>query len=291
MKLQNKVALIVGASPNINAGIALALAQEGAKLVCVDLERAYAEACAREIKSSGGEAIAIAADATREEQVQAAVRQSQETFGGIDILVNGAVVQFRRGLLEITPEQFRRQMDVILVGTFLFTKHVARSMIEQGRRGAIINIGSTEGHQGCPGNIGYGTAKGGLLNFTRAAAMELAPYGIRVNSLTPTGTDPTEGNERVARWGVRWEPPAAGHRPGFTAGDEGVPLGKRPSPRHYGRAAVFLASDDAEMITGFDLRVDGGTVARYWRWNPGVAALERRAPPFPGSPSGKKHGA
>jgi NAD(P)-dependent dehydrogenase (short-subunit alcohol dehydrogenase family) len=281
MKLRNKVALVVGCSPNINAGIALALADEGAKLVCADIQREYAEACAKAIRDNGGDAIAVQADVTQEDHVEAAVRQSGEAFGGIDILVNGAVLQIRRGLLDITPAQFRRQMDVILVGTFLFTQHVARLMIDQGRRGAIINIGSTEAHQGNPGNVGYGTAKGGLLNFTRTVAMELAPYGIRVNSLTPTATDPTEGDKRVAEWGVHWQPPAVGRRPGFTSGDQGVPLGKRPSPRHYGRAAVFLASEDAEMITGLDLRVDGGAIARYWRWNPGVAALGGAAAPTP----------
>jgi NAD(P)-dependent dehydrogenase (short-subunit alcohol dehydrogenase family) len=274
MKLQDKVALISGCSPNINAGIALEIAKEGAKLVCVDIELAYAEACAQAITRSGGSAIAVRADVTEEGQVQAAVRQAREAFGGIDILVNGAVVQIRRGLLEMTTEQFRRQLDVILVGTFLFTKHTALQMIEQGRHGVIINTISTEAHQGNPGNIGYGTAKSGLLNFTRAVAMELAPHGIRVNSLTPTATDPVEGDERAAEWGLPWTPPAVGPRPDFSSGDQGVPLGKRPSPRHYGRAAVFLASDDAEMITGFDLRVDGGTIARYWRWNPGAVVTE-----------------
>jgi NAD(P)-dependent dehydrogenase (short-subunit alcohol dehydrogenase family) len=100
--------------------------------------------------------------------------------------------------------------------------------------------------------------------------MELAPHGIRVNSLTPTATDPAEGFARVAEWGVAWDQPAVERRPDVTWGDQGVPLGRRPSPHHYARAAVFLASDDAEMITGFDLRVDGGTIGRYWRWNPGA---------------------
>lgn len=273
MKLEGKVALLVGCSPNINAGIALTLAQEGARMVCVDIDRSFAQACADAIGRAGGKAVAVEADATRESAVEAAIRAGAEAFGGIDILVNGAVLQVRRGLLEMAGEDFRRQMDVILLGTFLFTKHAAQLMIRQKRRGVVINIVSTEGHQGNPGNIGYGTAKGGLLNFTRAAAMDLAPHGIRVNSLTPTATDPTEGDERVAAWKLHWNAPSVGRRTGFTEGNQGVPLGKRPSPHHYGNAAVFLACDDAEMITGFDLRVDGGTIARYWRWNPGVTTL------------------
>src|SRR6266540_4785985 len=114
-------------------------------------------------------------------------------------------------------------MVVILGGTFLMTKHVAEAMIEQGRKGSMVNIISTEGHQGNPGNIGYGTAKSGLLNFTRSVAMELAEYGIRVNSLTPTATDPAEGLARVAEWGVTWGQPELPRRADTTVGDQGVP--------------------------------------------------------------------
>lgn len=273
MKLKNKVAMLVGCSPSINAGIGLELAAEGASLVCVDIEPSFARAHAKAVQDQGGSAIAVDADVTKEDQVDAAFAKAKSTYGGIDILVYGAVLQIRKGLLDITTEQFRKQMDVILCGTLMFTQKAARMMIEQKRPGSIINIVSTEGHQGNLGNIGYGTAKSGLLNFTRAAAMELAPHGIRVNSLTPTATDPTEGDRRAEEWNLNWKNPVAGHRPGFTEGDQGVPLGKRPSPSHYGRAAVFLASDDAEMITGVDLRVDGGVIARYWRWNPGVTTL------------------
>jgi 3-oxoacyl-[acyl-carrier protein] reductase len=274
VKLRDKVAMIVGCSPSINAGIAIALAAEGAKLVCVDIEPEFTQAWAEAVRHNGSQAIAVEADVTKEAQVEAAVQRACESYGGVDVLVNGAVVQIRRGLLDITAEQFRKQMDVILIGTYLFTKHVARTMIAQARGGSIINIVSTEGHQGNPGNIGYGTAKGGLLNFTRAAAMELAPHRIRVNSLTPTATDPAEGNQRASEWKLGWVAPQAGHRPGYTEGDQGVPLGRRPRPSDYGHAAVFLASDDAVMITGIDLRVDGGTIARYWRWNPGVTELK-----------------
>jgi NAD(P)-dependent dehydrogenase (short-subunit alcohol dehydrogenase family) len=273
LRLAQRTALVVGCSPSINSGIALELAKEGARLVCVDIDTELADACAKAVRDRGGEAIAVYADATNEEQVRAAVERADAAFGGIDILVNGAIVQIRLGILDMTVEQFRRVIDVSLAGAFLFTQHTARSMIERGRQGSIISIVSTEGHQGNPGNIAYGTAKAGLINFTRATAMELAPYGIRVNSLTPTATDPQEGNERAAEWGVRWTAPVSGHRTGYTVGAQGIPLGKRPTPTHYGRAAVFLASDDAEMITGFDLRVDGGSIARYWRWNPGITEL------------------
>lgn len=270
MKLAGKVALLAGSSPNINAGIAYGLADEGAKVVCVDVNSSYADACAAAIRQRGGDALGITCDVTDEEQVRAAVTRAQETYGGIDVLINGAVIQIRKGLLQMSVGEWRRQLDVSLTGAFLFSKYVAELMIAHGRRGSIVNIISTEGHQGNPGNVGYGTAKSGLLNFTRSVAMELAEYGIRVNSLTPSATDPSEGLARAAEWGVTWSLPAIEQRPDTTRGDQGVPLGHRPSPRHYARGAVFLASDDAEMITGTDLRVDAGTNARYWRWNPGA---------------------
>src|SRR5215208_4182130 len=242
MKLAGKVALLAGSSPNINAGIAYGLADEGAKLVCVDVNPTYADACAAAIRGRGGDALGVTCDVTDEEQVRAAVARASETYGGIDVLINGAVIQIRKGLLQMSVKEFRRQIDVSLTGAFLFSKYVAELMIAQRRRGSIVNIISTEGHQGNPGNIGYGTAKSGLLNFTRAVAMELAPHGIRVNSLTPTATDPAEGLERVGAGGGTWDQPVPARRPNVTWGDEGVPLGHRPSPRHYARAAVFLAS-------------------------------------------------
>jgi NAD(P)-dependent dehydrogenase (short-subunit alcohol dehydrogenase family) len=270
-RLAGKVALITGCGPNINGGIAYGFADEGAKVVCVDLRADYAEGCARAVRERGGEAIAAVCDVSHEDQVVAVLEKAKGAFGAVDVLINGAVLQIRKGVLDLSAEEFRRQIDVSLVGALLFTKHVASELIKNKRSGSVISIISTEGHQGNPGNVGYGTVKGGLLNFTRTVAMELAPYGIRVNSLSPTGTDPSEGLERAAAWGVTWE---AGHGrppdPDTTSGNQGVPLGKRPSPRHYAKGAVFLASDDAEMITGFDLRIDAGTISRYWRWNPGT---------------------
>jgi NAD(P)-dependent dehydrogenase (short-subunit alcohol dehydrogenase family) len=271
MRLVGKVALVTGSGPNINGGIAYGLADEGAKVVCIDRRSDYASACAKAVRDRGREAIGVVCDVTQEEEVLSAIAQAEASFGPIDILVNGAALQIRKGLLDVSLEEFRRQLDVSLGGTLLFTKHVARSMITHQRRGSIINIGSTEGHQGNIGNIAYGTAKAGLLNFTRAAAMELAEFGIRVNSLSPTGTDPSEGLERAAAWGVPWEQALTqAPRPDLTFGDQGLPLRRRPSPRHYASGVVFLASDEAEMITGFDLRVDAGAVSRYWRWNPGA---------------------
>jgi NAD(P)-dependent dehydrogenase (short-subunit alcohol dehydrogenase family) len=266
--------LVTGTSPNIMGGIAEGLAEEGADVVCVDIRAEYAEQCAKSVIAGGRRAIGIACDVTDEDQVTGALQQAKETFGGIDILVNGATLFNWKGVLDMPLDEWRRQTDVMLTGAFLFTKYAAKQMIEQSRQGNMINIISTAGHQGEPGNIGYGTSKGGLLNFTRSVAMELAEYGIRVNSLTPTATDRTEGLERAARWGVEWPGPRLGQRSGGWLPNPAAstPLRKLPSPSHYAKAAAFLASDEAEMITGMDIRVDAGAISKYWIWDPGLEA-------------------
>ena len=265
--LDGRTAVVAGCGPNIGAAVALALAAAGAQVACLDKDPLYAEKCAGEVRAQGGQAEPFACDVTHQGQVVSAVKAIVDRFGGIDVLFNGVAARIQKGVLDTSLDEFRMQIDVILAGTFLLTKHAAASMIERGRRGSIINVISTEGHQGFPGSVGYGTAKAGLLNFTRSVAMELAPHGIRVNSLTPTSTDPEEGFERAARWGVPAKPPSP--KPAsFMSGAVGVPLGRLPKPSDYGPVVVFLAGDDSQMVTGFDLRVDGGTVARYWRWQP-----------------------
>jgi NAD(P)-dependent dehydrogenase (short-subunit alcohol dehydrogenase family) len=264
VKLEGKVAIVTGTSPNIGAGIAGGLANEGAKIICVDVAADNAQQCAAWIAKRGGQALAVTCDVTDEAQVEAMVGRARGAYGGVDILVNNAGVLGGESVLDMPLERWNRQIAVNLTGTFLCTKHVARLMVEQGRRGSIIVIVSTAGHQGQAGNIGYCTSKSGLLNFTRAAAMDLARHRIRVNSLTPTATDPDESLERAVEWG-RPRPEPRSRMLDFA---RMIPSGALPSPRHYARAAVFLASDDAEMITGFDLRVDAGAIAKYWPWVP-----------------------
>ena len=264
MRLAKKVAIVTGTSPNIGGGIAEGLAEEGATVVCVDVAADNATQCAEAIKRGGGEALGLACDVTDESQVEAMVASVRDAYGGVDILVNNAGILGGLSVLEMPIERWNRQIAVNLTGTFLCTKHVARLMVEQARGGSIIVIISTAGHQGQAGNIAYSTTKSGLLNFTRAAAMDLVHHGIRVNSLTPTATDVAEGDERAVAWG-RPRPDRRGRVLDFA---KMLPMDKLPSPRHYARAVVFLASDDAEMITGTDLRVDGGAIAKYWPWVP-----------------------
>jgi NAD(P)-dependent dehydrogenase (short-subunit alcohol dehydrogenase family) len=271
VKLNGKVAVITGTSSNIGGGIAEVMATEGATIVCVDIKPENAADCAGAIEQAGGRAMAASCDVTNEAQVKSVVARACETHRGIDVLVNGAAIFNQKGVLDMPLAEWERQIAIILTGTFLFTKYVAQSMIEQKRKGAMINLISSAGHQGQPNNVAYCTSKCGLLNFTRSVAMELVSYGIRVNSLTPTATDPSEGLERAVRWG-RKVTNADRIRQGFEPFRKRTPMQKLPSPQHYGRAAVFLASDDSEMMTGMDLRVDAGTVARYWAWDPAESA-------------------
>jgi NAD(P)-dependent dehydrogenase (short-subunit alcohol dehydrogenase family) len=267
MKLDGKIALVTGTSPNIGGGIAEGLAAEGAAVACVDSRDDNARDCARSIEKGGGRSLGITCDVTDQLQVSAAIAKTCETFGGIDVLVNCAAFFNRKGVLDMSLDEWEKQLAVILGGAFLFTKEAAKAMIERRRKGSIINIISTAGHQGEPGNIAYCTGKSGLLNFTRSAAMELIAHGIRVNSLTPTATDPSESLERAARWGRKTPDPARVTQ-AFEPFRSRVAMQKLPAPSDYGRAAVFLASDDAAMITGIDLRVDAGAIAQYWAWNP-----------------------
>ena len=263
-RLAGKVAIVTGTSPNIGGGIAEGLADEGAKVVCVDISAHNAGQCADWIRRRGGDAIGVTCDVTDEGEVQAMVGRARDAYGGVDVLVNNAGILGGMSVLEMPLERWNRQIGVNLTGTFLCTKHVARLMVDQKRGGSIVVIVSTAGHQGQAGNIAYSTSKSGLLNFTRAAAMDLVKHGIRVNSLTPTATDAEEGQARAASWG-RARTERGGRLLDFA---KMVPMGRLPSPRHYARAVVFLASDDAEMITGTDFRVDAGAIAKYWPWIP-----------------------
>lgn len=264
--LAGSVAAVVGTSANIGTGIALQLAAAGARVACIDKDSGVAKHAADEIHGAGGEAIAVTCDVTAEPEVIGALAAIRAQLGLVDVLVNGPVVYLEKGIRQMSLAEWRMQLSVLLDGAFLFTKHVAEALIAAGRPGSVINLVSTAGHQGEPGNIGYTTAKGGIVNMTRAAAMDLAPYGIRVNSLTPTATDPREGVERGRRWGVTGVTDA--HVAALDVAAAQVPLGALPTPTDYGHAAVFLASAAARMITGIDLRVDAGSVAKYWRVKP-----------------------
>ncbi|HEX5369722.1 MAG TPA: SDR family oxidoreductase [Dehalococcoidia bacterium] len=278
ISLEGKVALVTGTGPNIGSGLALMLAKYGAQVACNDVRAEAAEACVNRIERNGGTAMSIPGDVTNEVEVQAYIQRVLDDWGKIDILVNSAAMMSGGGLLERDLKDFNRQVEVGTAGNFLNTKYVAKSMIDRGIKGSIICIISTAGWQGPAGNIGYATSKGGLVQFTRAAAMDLAPFGIRVNSFTPTFTQ-VDNPELIAE---RQRQAAA--RPGARGGafvgiDPAriIPMGEQPTPTDYGHVVAFMASDYSRLITGTDFRVDGGALAKYWPYIPS----EDKAGPLP----------
>ena len=271
-RLDGKVALITGASPNIGRAAALGYAREGAKVACNDINAGAAEAVVAAVRAEGGEAMAAPADVTDEAAVEAMVSKVIEAWGHIDILINGAVLWTGGSVLEMPKELYMRSLDVMLGGNLLCTRYVARTMIERQIAGSIICILSSAAWQGQPGNIAYCTGKSGLINFVRSAAMELAPHGIRVNGFTPTITQPETDEAVEYGAAVRRALPnaqtIAAERGRFKSDfDALLPL-RRPKPSDYIGGLVYLASDESMLMTGSSLNVDAGSLAKYWPYVP-----------------------
>jgi NAD(P)-dependent dehydrogenase (short-subunit alcohol dehydrogenase family) len=293
VSLAGKVALVTGAGPNIGSGIALALAKYGALVACNDIDPAAADAAVSRVERNGGTAIAVPGDVTDEQQVIGYIDTVVGTWGHIDILINNAALLGGRGVLDESAEFFSRAVQVAAMGNFLNTKYVGRHMADNGIRGSIVCVSSSNGWSGTPGVIAYAFHKGGVNNFVRAAAMDLAPYGIRVNSYTPTAPTP-DNPELIAAQGPggvldrgrpggiggatgdeRWRRPSrwSGPRPPL------VPMGTTGTPTDIGHCVAWLCSDYARLITGVDLVVDGGARAKNFAYSP--AAPEDLAGPAP----------
>jgi NAD(P)-dependent dehydrogenase (short-subunit alcohol dehydrogenase family) len=245
--LTGRVALVTGAGPNIGRAIAATLAHAGATVLCNDLKPAIAEASARSAAGNGGKAFPLPFDITDPDQVETAVEQASLHHGTIEILVNNAGVTVPKSILTMSIEEWRLVTRVIQDGAFHCSRAVAKRLVAAKKPGAIVNIASTTGHRGRKNAIAYATAKGGILNFTRALAMDLAPYKIRVNSVSPTKTGASVGAIESA---------------GARNFDE-IPLGRLGEPQDHANAVLFLVSDAAGFITGIDVRVDGGTLATW----------------------------
>ena len=246
-KLDERTALVTGAGPNIGRTIAVTLAKAGARVICNDLTEDLAEAAAEAVRAEGGKAIAIAADISDADQVSKLVERASREAGVIDILVNNAGLTIPKNIVTMSYAEWRNVMGVILDGAFLVSQAVAKRLIESKRPGAIVNIASTSGHRGRKNAIAYCSAKGGILNFTRAMAMDLAPHGIRVNSVSPTKTGQSVGAIESAQARDFAE----------------IALGRLGHPQDQANAVLFLASDDSAFVTGEDIRVDGGSLATW----------------------------
>lgn len=244
MKLQNKIALITGASKGIGKSTALLFAKEGAKIV-VNYASSKKEACSvvDEIKKIGSEAIAIKCDVSKEDEVKEMINQTISKFGKIDILINNAGVVFDVPFFEKTVEQWKRTMDVNLLGTFLCSKYASKQMLKK-NNGKIINISSSNGIDSfSPDSMDYDASKAGVIILTRGLAKELAP-NIQVNSVAP-GWVNTEMNKDLPQDFVEEE-------------TEKIYLKRFAKPEEIAKSILFLASDDASYITGSILKVDGG---------------------------------
>ena len=244
MKLKDKVAVVTGAGRNIGESIVKLFAAEGAKIGVVDMDEGRGQRVVDEIKKSGREAVLVICDVSKSSDVREMVKKIVGQFGGIDILVNNAAITDHKNILDISEEEFDQVIGVTLKGPFLVAKFVAEQMVKQGRGGKIVNIASTSGLQGRTDAVAYSAAKGGVLNLSRAMAVQLAPYKIRVNCVTPNRSgSPVGQNEGVV-------------------GREFKNLaGRLGNPEDQARAVFFLASDDSDFVWGANLICDGGVTA------------------------------
>ena len=244
-KLKGKTAVVTGASKGIGAGIALALAKEGASVVVNYVRgKGDAEKVAAAINQNGSKAIAVQADVSKKADVDKLFAETTRAFGKVDILVNNAGIYEFAALPEITEDSYRRQFDLNVLGTLLSTQAAVKGMTNGG---SIINLSSIVALTPPPQGAVYSGTKGAIDVITRTLAQELGPQKIRVNSLSP-GLVETEGTRAA----------------GTTEGDfkqlaiSRTPLGRVGQPDDIAKVAVFLASDDSAWMTGEVLPVGGG---------------------------------
>lgn len=242
--LEGKVALVTGAGQGIGAAIARAYGAQAAKVAVVDWNAETAEQVAADIRSRGGEAIALTCDVADRVAIDAMLARAAARFGPVDVLVNNAGITRTAMLHKMTPHQWQQVLDVHLTGSFNCLQAVVGPMMER-QRGWIINTISTAGIVGTIGQINYGSAKAGLIGFTKSAARELARYNIVVNCVAPGAATPmTETIRTDERFKQRTL--------------DRIPLGRWAEPEEIAPVWVFLASQGASYVTGQLIGADGG---------------------------------
>ena len=252
MRLKKQVAIVTGAGQGIGRAITLTLAREGATVVVNDIDLEKAEKVAEEVSAQGGQALPVQADVSVGDEVNNLVEKTLDSYKRVDILVNNAGVAKMTRLLELTEAEWDRTMNINIKGQFLCSKAVIAHMIKQ-ERGKIVNIASLAAHIGAPGLAAYGASKGGVVQLTKALAVELGKYNIMVNAVSPglTLTDLIKSTVK--------------DRPDFLEGMDRIPLRRAAEPEDIANVVLFLASSESDYITGQVIIVDGGLMAIHPR--------------------------
>ena len=259
MLLEDKNAIITGSGSGVGRATALRFAEEGARVVCADVNLEGAKETVRQIDAAGGAAVPIGTDVSKEDDVVAMVAAAVEQFGRLDIIFNNVGIPTPRlgmSFEEHTVDDYLKLTAVNFGGVFLGCKHAVIRFKQQGSGGVILNTGSVAGLVGWGGTV-YGATKGAVHQLTKAIAVECAPHGIRANAICP-GAMPYTGF--MAAGGMQVAPEALDQV--AQAAGAGHPLGKPITADDCAEAAVFLCSDRAANITGVLMPVDGGYVAR-----------------------------
>lgn len=245
-RLEGKVALITGGARGMGASEAQLFIDEGARVIITDILDDDGKKTAERLSADGQQCIFLHHDVTKESDWDAVLKESLAAFGQIDILVNNAGIFERGSVLDTSLAMFERTMDINVTGVFLGMKTVAPHMVQR-KTGSIINISSVAGLNGTPGFLAYGASKWAVRGMTKGVAKELAPFGVRVNSIHPGIIDtPMLQTFDAAGQGVR------------EAVRTRIPLGYEAEPIHVARLALYLGSDDSAYSTGSEFIVDGG---------------------------------
>lgn len=250
MRIENKVALITGGASGFGEATAILFAREKAKVILVDVDDTKGEEVAKKINQEGGDCIFVKGDVSKAVDVKRNIDVAINKYKKLDILFNNAGIPMAFSEIEkLEEEVWDKVMNVNLKSMFLFSKAVVPFMKKQGG-GVIINTASISGVRPRAGQIPYAVSKGGAITLSRALALELAPYHIRVNSISPVAAD------------TPMLPKLTAHIPNLAEAKKGliatIPLGRLAEAKDVANAALFLASDESSMITGINLEVDGG---------------------------------